>query len=132
MVFFVLTAVGNNFHSMSSPLLMNNRPSPFSSLPFPMMIKPLMQSLPHELAYDFRTPLNSPRTSAASNGSHHTPQQKVNNNWSISDLLQSIGGLGRQKVSYYPLADNKDCPCKCVGGGGCFFTRFLRWINSEE
>lgn len=44
------------------------------------------------------------------------PIQQKNNNWLMTDLLQSIGGLGRQKFPYFQAPDNKvECP-----GNFCF------------
>ncbi|KAK7603956.1 hypothetical protein V9T40_004229 [Parthenolecanium corni] len=109
------SATGNNLHNLPNNFFNNNRPLPCSPLPFEL-IKPLMQSLPTDLSYNFRTPTNSPRpngTSIFNNSSpmHNMPIQQKNNNWLMTDLLQSIGGLGRQKFPYFQAPDNKvECP----------------------
>lgn len=112
----LFTAMEKNPHNLPSYFFNSNRPLSYSPLTIPTMIKPLMQSSPSDLSYDFRTPTNSPRTNGTSvfnNSSsiHNTPIQQKNNNWLMWDLFQTIGGLGRQnKVPYFKAPDNKDCP----------------------
>lgn len=84
----------------------NHRQFPYSL--FPMTIKPLMQPMPNNVSYDFRTPPGSPRNIPLNNLNNNslnvtpTSTPPLKNNRLVSELLQSIGSLGRPKFQDSP------------------------------